>query len=114
MVMNRIGDSGFGQEKKKRKAIRHNKPEVDKLDSNLLNIFENKDATQISGVTDYTWMQLLAETGSDLSRWPSEKHFTSWLGLSPGQNNSGKKKEKTHEKRESPVPDKFSEQLHKG
>ena len=35
-------------------------------------------------------MQLLSETGSDLTRWPSEKHFTSWLGLSPGQNNSGK------------------------
>jgi len=35
-------------------------------------------------------MQLLAEIGSDLKRWPSEKHFTSWLGLSPGQHNSGK------------------------
>lgn len=35
-------------------------------------------------------MQLLAETGPDLTRWPSEKHYTSWLGLSPGQNNSGK------------------------
>lgn len=98
IVMNRIGNSGFGQEKKKRKAIRHNKPEVDKLDSNLLNIFENKDATQISGVTDYTWMRLLAETGSDLSRWPSEKHFTSWLGLSPGQNNSGKKRKNARKK----------------
>lgn len=98
MVMNRIGNSGFGQGKKKRKAIRHNKPEVNKLDSNLLNIFENKDATQISGVTDYTWMQLLAETGSDLSRWPSEKHFTSWLGLSPGQNNSGKKRKNARKK----------------
>lgn len=98
IVMNRIGNSGFGQEKKKRKAIRHNKPEVDKLDSNLLNIFENKDATQISGVTDYTWMRLLAETGSDLSRWPSEKHFTSWLGLSPGQNNSGKKRKSARRK----------------
>jgi transposase len=37
-------------------------------------------------------MQLLSEVGHDLSRWPTEKHFTSWLGLSPGQNNSGKKK----------------------
>lgn len=36
-------------------------------------------------------MQLLAETGPDLARWPTEKHFTSWLGLSPGQNNSGKR-----------------------
>ena len=35
-------------------------------------------------------MQLLAETGPDVKKWPTEKHFTSWLGLSPGQNNSGK------------------------
>ena len=35
-------------------------------------------------------MQLLAETGTDLKKWPTEKHYTSWLGLSPGQHNSGK------------------------
>lgn len=98
LVMNRIGNSGFGQEKKKRKVIRHNKPQVDKLDSNLLNIFNNKDATQLSGITDYTWMQLLSETGSDLTKWASEKHFTSWLGLSPGQHNSGKKKRNVRKK----------------
>ena len=57
----------------------------------LINIFGGKDATVISGITDYTWMQLLAETGSDLTKWPTEKHYTSWLGLSPGQNNSGKR-----------------------
>jgi transposase len=90
-VINRIGMSGTGQEiKKKRKAIRHHKPTVEKLAPNLINIFEGKDATVISGITDYTWMQLLAETGSDLKKWPTEKHFTSWMGLSPGQHNSGK------------------------
>lgn len=92
IVMNRIGQSGIGQDsKKKRKPIRHHKPSVKKLAPNLLNVFGGKDATLISGITDYTWMQLLAETGPDLSRWPTEKHFTSWLGLAPGQNNSGKR-----------------------
>lgn len=43
-------------------------------------------------------MQLLSETGSDLTRWPTEKHFTSWLGLSPGQNNSGKKRRNAKKK----------------
>ncbi|MDA3817954.1 MAG: transposase [Prolixibacteraceae bacterium] len=52
----------------------------------------------ISGITDYTWMQLLAEIGSDLTRWPSEKHFTSWLGLSPGQHNSGKMRRNARKK----------------
>ena len=42
---------------------------------------------------DYNWLQLFTELGADLSKWPSEKHFTSWLGLSPGQHDSGKSKQ---------------------
>ena len=99
VVMNRIGQSGCGQElKEKRKAIRHHKPNVENLGPNLLNVFDGKDATLISGITDYTWMQLLAETGPDLARWPSEKHFTSWLGLSPGQHSSGKMRKRPRKK----------------
>ena len=75
----------------KRKAIRHNKPNIDGLGDHLLKIFDGRDATKLPGFTDYNWLQLYAEVGSDLSKWPSEKHFTSWLGLSPGQNSSGKK-----------------------
>jgi transposase len=78
------------QPQTKRKAIRHNKPAVDNLGFNLIKIFDGKDATHLSGITDYTWMQLLSESGSDLSRWPTEKHYTSWLGLAPGQHFSGK------------------------
>lgn len=75
-----------------RKPIRHNKPDIDNLGPIMMKIFDGKDATSLSGITDYTWMQLLSETGTDLSRWPSEKHYTSWLGLAPGQNTSGKMK----------------------
>lgn len=91
-IINKMGDSGKGQQlTQPRKPIRHNKPEVKDLGKNMLNIFQNKDAGIISGITDYTWLQLYSETGRDLSQWPTEKHYTSWLGLSPGQNNSGKK-----------------------
>lgn len=76
----------------RRKHVRHNKPAVDNLGSHMLGLFGGKDATLLPGLTDYNWLQLFAETGSDLSRWPSEKHFTSWLGLSPGQHHSGKKR----------------------
>lgn len=74
-----------------RKPIRHNKPKVDGLGNHLLKIFDGRDATKLPGITDYNWLQLYSELGSDLTKWPSEKHFTSWLGLSPGQNNSGKR-----------------------
>jgi transposase len=76
----------------KRKPIRHNKPNVKDLGANMLDIFDGKDATVISGITDYAWMRLLSETGTDMSRWPTKKHFTSWLGLAPGQHWSGKKR----------------------
>lgn len=75
-----------------RKPIRHNKPNVENLGGHLINIFGGKDASVLSGFTDYSWLQVFSEVGNDLLRWPTEKHFTSWLGLSPGQNNSGKRK----------------------
>jgi len=78
--------------KKKRKPIRHNKPQVKNLGLFLYQSFDGIDPTILPGITDYTWMQLMSETGTDLTRWPTEKHFTSWLGLSPGQNHSGKHK----------------------
>lgn len=84
-----------GKEEKKsgakRKPIRHHKPNVKNLDKHLLTIFQGKDATVLPGLTDYTWMQLLSEIGTDLTKWKTEKHFTSWLGLAPKQHNSGKR-----------------------
>ncbi len=92
-IIHKMGNGGKDKDlPAKRKPIRHNKPEIKNLGANLIDIFEGKDATVISGITDYTWMQLLSEVGTDLSRWPTEKHFTSWLGLSPGQHWSGKMK----------------------
>lgn len=73
----------------KRKAIRHNKPKIDNLGNKMIQLCKGIDPTVLPGITDYTILQLLAELGDDLSKWPSTKHFTSWLGLSPGQNNSG-------------------------
>lgn len=79
----------------KRKPIRHHKPEVDNLDGHLLAIFGGQDATKLPGLTDYSWFRIFTEVGSDMSKFKSAKHFTSWLGLAPGQNNSGKKKKKS-------------------
>jgi transposase len=92
-IIHRMGNGGRDKDlNQKRKPIRHNKPDVKDLGANMLNIFEGKDATVISGITDYTWMKLLSETGTDLTRWYTPKNFTSWLGLAPGQNWSGKKR----------------------
>lgn len=49
------------------------------------------DLTQIHGVGPYLALRLIGECGTDLSRWPYAKHFTSWLTLSPGCKISGGK-----------------------
>jgi transposase len=76
----------------KRKSIRHHKPGIKDFGNHMLHLFDGRDATILPGITDYTWFQLYTEVGTDLTKWKTEKHFTSWAGLSPGQNHSGKKK----------------------
>lgn len=49
------------------------------------------DLTQIHGLGPYVALKLVAECGNDMSRWPSSKHFTSWLCLAPGNKISGGK-----------------------
>lgn len=49
------------------------------------------DLTQIHGLGPYVALKLVGECGTDLSRWPSVKHFTSWLALAPGNKISGGK-----------------------
>lgn len=49
------------------------------------------DLTQIHGIGPYTALKLVAECGTDMSRWPTAKHFTSWLCLAPANKISGGK-----------------------
>ena len=74
----------------KAKEIRHHKPNIQNLHEKLSQVLEGKDPTILPGITDYNLMQLIAETGTDFNQWPSAKHFTSWAGLAPGSNRSGK------------------------
>ena len=47
------------------------------------------DLSQIDGLGPYTALRLVAEIGTDMSRWPTEHHFTSWLTLAPRNKISG-------------------------
>ena len=49
------------------------------------------DLTQIDGLNENSVLKILSETGVDVSAWPTEKHFSSWLGLSPGNKITGGK-----------------------
>jgi transposase len=47
------------------------------------------DLSQLDAIGPYTALRLVSEIGTDMSRWPTEKHFTSWLTLAPNNRVSG-------------------------
>lgn len=68
----------------------------DKIDA-LTDSNRLKEAVQlldsIPGVNEKAAEAIIAETGVDMSVFPSAEHFASWAGVSPGNNESaGKKK----------------------
>lgn len=50
------------------------------------------DLTDIDGIDTTSALKIIAEVGTDMSRWKSAKHFASWLGLCPGTKISGGKR----------------------
>jgi transposase len=70
-----------------------NAPQIAGLHSLLWRLCGNKDLTVLPGVADHVLLQLLGEVGTDLGKnWPTEKHFTAWMGLAPGSRQSGKRR----------------------
>ncbi len=49
------------------------------------------DMTQIEGISETTALVILSEIGTDLSKFPHEKNFVSWLGLCPQHRGSAGK-----------------------
>src|SRR5690349_13162193 len=52
------------------------------------------DLTEVEGIDVGTALVILAEIGVDVSRFPTEKHFASWLGVCPRQHESNHTKKK--------------------
>ena len=84
------------ESKNKRKPIRYHSPKIKELHKPLLKMTEGKDPTTIAGITDYSFLQIISEVGTDLSLWQTEKHFVSWLKLCPQRNTSGKMKRRVN------------------
>ena len=73
--------------KKKTKVKNHPKFNV----RGYLERIHGVDILAIYGLSDIGGLELLAETGTDLSKWENELHFTSWLNLCPNNKISGGK-----------------------
>jgi transposase len=69
-----------------RKRTRH-QPHVDVRGS--LHRITGVDLTAIAGLDEPTALTIISEIGLDMGRWPTVKHFTSWLGRCPHHRVSG-------------------------
>lgn len=75
--------------KANRRKRRKNQPSFDL--ATALYRLTGVDLTQIDGIQSLTAQTIITEVGFDMTKWRSEKHFTSWLGLCPNNEITGGK-----------------------
>ncbi len=87
-------------------VLRYNRAMIDILDRIIIEIWDYlKEKLKpywplmyklqtICGIKEYTAAGLICELGDDLSKFPSAKHFASWLGICPGNKESAGKRYK--------------------
>jgi transposase len=73
------------------KELRHNALEIEGLQQQMAQIY-GKDLTRLPCINESTAALLLAEIGSDMTRWKDWRHFGSWLALAPSHAQSGRKR----------------------
>ena len=76
------------------RPARHHNPSIPDLHTAMVQMFGGVNLTSIAGINDSTALRILGETGNDLSRFPTKKHFVSRVGLSPKNKQSGKMKKR--------------------
>jgi len=91
-MMDRMSENNPPPEEPLQKKKNYKQPEDIHFDlQEALYKMLNVDLTGIKGVGVSVALKLVAECGTDMTRWPTSKHFTSWLCLSPGNKISGGK-----------------------
>ena len=49
------------------------------------------DITKVFGISELTAIEIISETGINMNKWKTKKHFASWLNLAPNNRISGGK-----------------------
>src|SRR5512135_1929776 len=58
----------------------------------------------VVGIGEPAAANIIAEIGTDMTRFASDKHIASWAGVCPGTNQSGGKRERRQDDQRQPVP----------
>src|SRR5205807_286166 len=73
-------------------GVRGRKPHDPRFDvRTALYYLMGVDLTAIEGIDELHALTLVSERGTDFTKWPTVKHFTSWLGLCPNWKKTGGK-----------------------
>lgn len=76
----------------KKRALKKKNKNAPKFDvENYLNSILGVNVLAIYGLNDVGAMEILAETGADMSKWPTVKHFVAWANLCPNNKITGGK-----------------------
>jgi transposase len=75
--------------KKKTSYVRKNQYSIN-LKEYLKHII-GVDVTRIDGIDEISGLEIISVTGTDMSKWPTGDHFSSWLNLSARPKKSGGK-----------------------
>lgn len=71
--------------------VRSNKNNLNFEAGLMLEDIVGTDLTAIFGISSSSAVEILSEVGFNMNKWPSSKHFTSWLNLAPNNKISGGK-----------------------
>jgi transposase len=82
-------DPGTPPPSSRKRKRRKNQPHFDLAQS--LYRMTGVDLTKVDGLEAMTVQDILSEIGTDMSPWPTSKHFASWLRLSPNNKVTGGK-----------------------
>jgi transposase len=96
------GNNAFNHERKTLKKRNKNYPDINIRE--FLEKIHGVDVLEIYGLSHVSALEILAETGTDLSKWETEKHFVSWLNLCPNNKISGGKLISSQVMRKKPNP----------
>jgi transposase len=90
MLLEKTKDTTHAQPTKNQ-TVKSNKNNLSFNAKQILHEITGTDLTEIFGINDSTAVEILSETGLNMNKWPTEKHFTSWLNLAPNNKISGGK-----------------------
>jgi transposase len=86
----RSGDDPVTPAPKPRKKRRNKNSPPPGTEDEIMRI-TGVDIAAVGGIGAGLAQTILSEIGTDMSKWPNDKHFTSWLGVAPRNDVSGGK-----------------------